>query len=249
MRSRHRLLERHAAEYQKWAADNELCIDGHAPHPVFNFANPEVGLLSECLTGPLASSDAKAALALLPADRRNVLVSAEQLRPPRSPGPAATEDARRTQISATEFAAILGGQGVEERRQMVSTEQEMRMYHVDSMELLYSALMRTAPDKYPRTSTRPEPPPAPVGPSGAIGVAGSVLQPDYRSALTGVRPPPPPPPPAPPTPPPPSLALPAAASAAAIQVPGISNALPRNPATASRDPRLEPPRDPRLARR
>lgn len=246
MRSRHRLLERHAAEYQKWAADNELCIDGNAPHPVFNFTNPGVGLLPEYRTGPLASSEAKAALALLPADRRNVLVSAEQLRPPRSPGPAAAEDARRAQISATEFAAILGGQGVEERRQMVSAEQEMRMYHVDSMELLYSALMRTAPDKYPRTGARPEP--AVVASSGAIGVAGSVLQPDYRSALTGVRPPPPPPPPAPATPPPP-LALPAAAASATIHAPGISNVPPRNPATASRDPRLEPPRDPRLARR
>ncbi|KAF8246642.1 hypothetical protein K440DRAFT_325510 [Wilcoxina mikolae CBS 423.85] len=222
---RHRLLLRHTAEYEKWVHENDMCIDGESFQLDYSAVIPTPGMCAESFDFINAPA-AKEALARLPSHRRNVLISAEQLKVPTS-GPQEPPEPRSREVTAAEFAAIMGMMGVNERRRMLNEEEEMRMFHFESMELFYSAMMRTDPAKYPKTGQQQEPGKQQLGNFGIGGPGAPAQQPLHNPVSFSMKPP------------------------AATQGTGgtVHKGPPKNPPLVARDPRLDPPRDPRLDRR
>jgi len=227
--SRHRLLLRHTADYHKWVKENDLCIDSESFQLDYSPLNPTAGMCPESFDSINASA-AKEALARLPPHRRNVLISAEQLKaalPGTPSGPSELQELRRREVTATEFAAIMAKMGVDERRRMLNEEEEMRMFHFESMELFYSAMMRTDPVRYPRATQKQEPGKRPLGNFGIGGPGAPAQQPVHKPVSFSMKPP-----------------------AAAQGTGGTAHkGPPKSFPSVARDPRLDPPRDPRLDRR
>ncbi|KAA8911769.1 hypothetical protein FN846DRAFT_887633 [Sphaerosporella brunnea] len=216
---RHRLLNRHEAEYKQWKADTEMSIDDESFGRDHGFSKVQMGLCAESYD--LISSDAaKASLTRLPASNRQVLISAEQLKGLLPEGALSdVQEARRHEITAAEFSAIMGKMGVDLRRQMLSEEQEMRMHHFETLELFYEAMQRSDPIKYPNKEQ--------LGRRAANGGTSALHQPQQQTH---------------------SNTDPAAVGHSLGMGTGGSpqTTMPMAP---PRDPRLDaPPRDPRLVR-
>jgi hypothetical protein len=233
-RLRHRLLNRHEAEYKKWKAETELCVDDAAFQFDHSLSKAQPGMCEQSFE-LISSETAKAALTRLPASKRNVLISVEQLKQPSSGIRSPADEARRNQATTAEFAAKIGRMGTDLRRQMLNEEEEMRMHQFETLELFYEALQRTDPSKYPNKeelakraaqSGNSAPQQQLVGVSPGQSASGS-----YKPASTG-------------------LGRPATSATATAGV-GIGGlpAGPMRPTAPTRDPRLAPPRDPRLDRR
>jgi hypothetical protein len=233
---RHRLLNRHEEEYKKWKQDTELCVDDTAFRFDHGLSKAQMGMCNESYD-LINSETAKAALARLPASKRNVLISVEQLKQPSSGNLSPVEEARRNQaLNAVEFAAKMGRMGTDLRRQMLSEEEEMRMHHFETLALFYEALQRTDPHKYPNKEELAKRA-AQSGHSAALQQQlhgdgpGQSASGSSNTASTGLG----------------RLVTPATA-AAGVGIGGLPGG-PMRSMVPSRDPRLAPARDPRLDRR
>jgi hypothetical protein len=152
---RYRLLNRHAAEYKKWKADVEMSIDVETTfRQDIKPTQLGIGMLQQSYQ-IISSPNTKEALVRLPASKRNVLVSIEQLRQLEPPPEKLSES--ELEWSATEFAAEIARQAVEERRRMMVEEIDMRLFHAEAMDLYYTVMMRADPVKYPKGPTKNQP--------------------------------------------------------------------------------------------
>ncbi|KAI5852137.1 hypothetical protein BZA05DRAFT_418452 [Tricharina praecox] len=206
---RRRLLARHEAEYQKWMADIEKGIDVEDfPADDYQFIKPTIGIYPESVE-MIKSEESRAMIKRLPIDKRNVLVSIDQLialtqpsgsgghtapdaressasgdaRKSRSGTPPVRNDRVRTlekinpiddgrtrarripaddggicaqqtsrrqlETPAINFAALIGRMAADERRRMLGEDQELRLFHIDTMEIYYQAMMKLDSVKYP----------------------------------------------------------------------------------------------------
>lgn len=94
---------------------------------------------------------AAGAISRLPANRRNVLVSAEQL------NPVSDEDRRENKgsLSSIELAAELANQGVAMRHRMAEEERALRWYQATAVLPYHQVLLRKDPERYGRQPERP----------------------------------------------------------------------------------------------
>ena len=113
---------------------------------------PIIGICPESID-ILRSSTAQQVIKRVPASQRAVLISMEQLTP-------STGDTRH-QVTTTEFAAKMARMEVDERRRMLTEEQDLRMLQFDTMAPFYAAMMRNDNKKYPGVEGRPAPQPLP----------------------------------------------------------------------------------------
>jgi hypothetical protein len=230
--SRHRLLNRHESEYKKWKADAELQIDDVSFKLGHGLVKAQMGMCAVSYD-VLNSMAAKEALVRLPAAKRNVLISVDQLKAPPPGSLSDVQEARRHEVTAAELAAKMGRMGVDQRRQMLDEEEEMRMHHFKTLELFYEALQRTDPQKYPCKDEL----------ARQASLTGSTAPQRHQQHGVGAGQP---------ASGPPRLASmpsrPTAKSTAAGHV-GTAAAPPTRALAPTKDPRLDPARDPRLGYR
>lgn len=133
-------------EFNEWKEDTQKAIDYDTSFKFyFPLTRPAAIMLPESVQ-LISTPEATAALQRLPASRRNVVVSMEQLAMPT--GLDEKEDYRYNELSHPEIAAEIAKQGVAMRNQMRREEQEMRIYQHEAISIFLQALERNFPDKY-----------------------------------------------------------------------------------------------------
>lgn len=133
-------------EFNEWKEDTQKAIDYDTSFKFyFPLTRPATIMLPESVQ-LISTPEAAAALQRLPASRRNVVVSMEQLVMPT--GLDEKEDYRYKELSHPEVAADIAKQGVAMRNRMKKEEQEMRIYQHEAITIFLQALERNFPDKY-----------------------------------------------------------------------------------------------------
>lgn len=133
-------------EFNEWKEDTQKAIDYDTSFKFyFPLTRPATIMLPESVQ-LISTPEAAAALQRLPASRRNVVVSMEQLVMPT--GLDEKEDYRYKELSHPEVAADIAKQGVAMRNRMKKEEQEMRIYQHEAISIFLHALERNFPDKY-----------------------------------------------------------------------------------------------------
>lgn len=133
-------------EFNEWKEDTQKAIDYDTSFKFyFPLSRPATIMLPESVQ-LISTPEAAAALQRLPASRRNVIVSMEQLVMPT--GLDEKEDYRYKELSHPEVAADIAKQGVAMRNRMKKEEQDMRIYQHDAISIFLQALERNFPDKY-----------------------------------------------------------------------------------------------------
>lgn len=133
-------------EFNEWKEDTQKAIDYDSSFKFyFPLTHPTTIMLPESVQ-LISTPEATAALQRLPASRRNVVVSMEQLVMPK--GLEEKESYRYRELSHPEVAAEIAKQGVAMRNRMKKEEQEMRIYQHGAISIFLQALERHLPDKY-----------------------------------------------------------------------------------------------------
>lgn len=133
-------------EFNEWKEDTQKAIDYDTSFKFyFPLTRPAAIMLPESVQ-LISTHEAAASLQRLPASRRSVVVSMEQLVLPT--GLDEKGDYRYKELSHPEIAAEIAKQGVAMRNRMKKEEQEMRIYQHEAISIFLQALERNFPDKY-----------------------------------------------------------------------------------------------------
>lgn len=133
-------------EFNEWKDDTQKALDFDTSFKFyFPLTHPETIMLPESVQ-LISTVEASAALQRLPASRRSVLVSMEQLKMPANL--TEKDDYRYKELSHPEVAAEIAKQGVALRNRMRQEEQDMRIYQHEAISIFLQALERNFPDKY-----------------------------------------------------------------------------------------------------
>lgn len=178
-------------EFNEWKEDTQKAIDYDTSFKFyFPLVHPEAIMLPESVE--LASTpEASAALQRLPASRRSVLVSMEQLKMPAKLNEK--DDYRYKELSHPEIAAEIAKQGVALRNRMKQEEQDMRIYQHEAISIFFQALERNFPDKYGKHGTNAQlHHPTPTNRSSVPTFGHFGHRPDNLNRVSDPRRPPPP---------------------------------------------------------
>lgn len=138
-------------EFNEWKEDTHKSIDYDTSFKYyFPLTRPGAIMLPESVE-LISTPEASAALQRLPASRRNVIVSIEQLKIP--PNLTEKDEYRYKELTHPEIAAEIGKQGAALRNRMKKEEQDMRIYQHEAISIFLQALERNFPDKYGKNGT------------------------------------------------------------------------------------------------